>query len=412
MKLLILTIISFFALNLAYGAGITQKIPADTLQVGTASAANKRFVFNRGGSNPEIRWNETSQVLQFSNDGSTFSSVGGSSGGSFNYLYNAEFRFFQRSAPTPETLLAYADATFGPDLWKVLSSGGGTETSVQRFPEVVSGSVGSLTKLKLVQNDASDRRFGLVQCLEHERTQNLVNKIVNFSFYINSASVPNVRAGIIEWQSGATDTITGDLVSAWAATPTLVASASFKNTPSDLALTASDAIKTVTATMSASHANVCVMIWSPSAEQQNDELNITQAQLTLGSAPLTWTDIAKTRQQDQYEVERFFHKDCPVDEGLYVCQVNLIQSNFSTANQYLPRILFKQEMFLTPSCCSLSTSGSTTCNRYRDNSGAGADANTSVDQVSRSGVSYITSTAPTAANNSLAMHYYCDAAMW
>lgn len=53
----------------------------DELKVGSGSAANQSLIFNRGGSNPVLRWNESNSVLEFANDGSSFTNIGSGSGG-------------------------------------------------------------------------------------------------------------------------------------------------------------------------------------------------------------------------------------------------------------------------------------------------------------------------------------------
>lgn len=49
---------------------------SNTFKMGNGTQSNKRIILNRGGSNPEIRWNETTDKLQFSNDGSAFENIG------------------------------------------------------------------------------------------------------------------------------------------------------------------------------------------------------------------------------------------------------------------------------------------------------------------------------------------------
>lgn len=65
--------------------------PSNTFKFGDGTATNKNLIFNRnqGGVNPAIRWNESGQQLEFTNDGSNYSGIGsgsGSGGGGFNLL--------------------------------------------------------------------------------------------------------------------------------------------------------------------------------------------------------------------------------------------------------------------------------------------------------------------------------------
>ncbi len=51
------------------------------LTLGDGAATDKKIIFNIGGSNPEIRWNNADSKIQFSNDGVTFKNVGSGAGG-------------------------------------------------------------------------------------------------------------------------------------------------------------------------------------------------------------------------------------------------------------------------------------------------------------------------------------------
>lgn len=60
---------------------------------GDGLATNKRLTWNRGSNNPQIRWNESTSRLEYSNNGSNFAAIG--SGGQFanytNILENPSF---------------------------------------------------------------------------------------------------------------------------------------------------------------------------------------------------------------------------------------------------------------------------------------------------------------------------------
>lgn len=63
------------------------RIKENTLRFGLAASGDKTIEFNKGAgsSNPKIRWNETSDKLQFSNDGTTFSDIGTGTGSGSSY---------------------------------------------------------------------------------------------------------------------------------------------------------------------------------------------------------------------------------------------------------------------------------------------------------------------------------------
>jgi hypothetical protein len=64
---------------------------SNTFRIGDGASSNKQVVFNRGGSNPQVRWSQSGGCLQWSNDGSTFKCIGlvsdlNSTGGSTGQL--------------------------------------------------------------------------------------------------------------------------------------------------------------------------------------------------------------------------------------------------------------------------------------------------------------------------------------
>ena len=62
---------------------ITKKLSAtsDEVIVGDGTQSDKALTFNRGGSNAQVKWNELTDKLQFSNDGTTFKDLGTGGGG-------------------------------------------------------------------------------------------------------------------------------------------------------------------------------------------------------------------------------------------------------------------------------------------------------------------------------------------
>lgn len=68
--------------------------PSNKFKFGDGTPANKTLEFNRGANNPQIRWNESGQQLEFTNDGTNYSGIGsgsGSGGGGINILSNSDF---------------------------------------------------------------------------------------------------------------------------------------------------------------------------------------------------------------------------------------------------------------------------------------------------------------------------------
>jgi hypothetical protein len=405
MKTLIISVILFFA-TIAFAQS-----SSNTLTIGPKTNVNKQLNFNRNSSTPpQIKWNEGAGALQFSNDGTNFQGFGGGSGAK-NYLYNGEFRFFQRTDPNPETSRIVPDAAFGPDLWKVVSSQ--ATVGVSRASESITASPTTKYIVKLEQLEGTPARYGTVQCLDSDRSISLRGQQVTFGFFArtDSTQITSLRAGIIEW-TGNLDQPTGDIVSSWATTPTLVTGASFINTPANLTISSAFTSQSVSATLGTTFKNLCVMVWTPNAEAQNDAFYLTQAQLLPGASVVSWLNIQKTYEADLLEAQKFFEKDADVDSGLSGADI-YVQSNFSTSAQFFPSIHFKVQKFLNPSCCISAQPGAGfTCNTYRDNFGGGADRSAAVSQVTNYGVLFAMTAGPAGTGSSTSFRFYCDAAMW
>lgn len=90
----------------------------DKLTLGTGAAANQSVIFNRGGSNPTIRWNESNSVLEFSNDGTSFTNIGSGSGGSAGLNLLTTNPDFEQSLALGWTAtgLSFTAATSGSNL--------------------------------------------------------------------------------------------------------------------------------------------------------------------------------------------------------------------------------------------------------------------------------------------------------
>src|SRR5690606_10642543 len=110
---------------------------------------------------------------------------------------------------------------------------------------------------------------------------------------------------LVEW-SGTADVVTSDIVASWAATPTLVANASFVSVPSDFAIDGTWKQFTVTADLSQTMNNLMMFIWTPVAAAQNSDIYITQAQIVRGETPKPWPKTSISIEEDLYECLRFY----------------------------------------------------------------------------------------------------------
>jgi hypothetical protein len=138
--------------------------------------------------------------------------------------------------------------------------------------------------------ETANKKFGIAQIIENANCFNVIggNATLSFQAKVSSTTkLDNVKCAIVSW-SGTADTVTSDIISAWGAegtNPTLIANATYENTPANLNVTTSFATYSVTANVdTASTANIIVFIWSDVTDTTaGDFLYITNVQLEKGS---------------------------------------------------------------------------------------------------------------------------------
>lgn len=250
-----------------------------------------------------------SQLIQTDGAGVlSFVSPASASAVSRNYIQNPEFRFWQRQNPTSST--SRANAAFGPDRWKVWTSG----TNVNCLKNIDNDNTfTTYTTGKFSQADAVAKQFGVSQALETANCIDLRGKVATFSFVARSpaANITTIRAGIVEW-TGTADTL-GTLVSSWSTNPTLGANFAFKNTPADLTINATYARFDITVTLGTTFNNLLFFIWTPSTEAQNDEFDLKECMCVNTSEAINFSKVAKSYSEDLRECQRFFAKSFDVD---------------------------------------------------------------------------------------------------
>jgi hypothetical protein len=168
---------------------------------------------------------------------------------------------------------------------------------------------------------------------------------VSFQAKVSATTkLDNVKCAIVAW-SGTADSVTSDIISAWGAegtNPTLIANATYENTPANLNVTTSWATYTVSAPIdTASTNNVIVFIWSDVTDTTaGDFLYLAGVQLEAGSVATPF--------------ERR-----PIGTELQLCQRYFIRSvggnlgmNYAGAPMFVSRFL--QEMRVAPSAVFVS----------------------------------------------------------
>jgi hypothetical protein len=200
-----------------------------------------------------------------------------------NRLLNGSFNVAQRG--TSFVSGANDDDTYNLDRWYVLSDGNDAVdiTQTTTVPTGAKYSIG-------LDVETVNKKFGIAQIIENVNCYDAIGGNVTLSFQAKvsaTTKLDNVKCAIVAW-SGTADTVTSDIISAWEAegtNPTLIANATYENTPANLNVTTSWATYSVTANVdTASTANIIVFIWSDVTDTTaGDFLHITNAQLEVGS---------------------------------------------------------------------------------------------------------------------------------
>ncbi len=202
----------------------------------------------------------------------------GSGGGAVphNLLINGQFAVWQRG----ETLSGLADDTYGPDRWCVLTQSAAIAAARQ------SGNT-QHSCCRLTQSSATAQRFGLAQIIEGVNCQHLRGQTVSVGARVRCSSAGAVvRIAVLEW-SGTEDSVTSDVVAAWAAVPTWATSVSSPSTAGSATCAAAGTwydIAQAGVTLGSSFRNLVVLVWSEAPQAQNVTLDVEAAQLVAGAS--------------------------------------------------------------------------------------------------------------------------------
>ena len=224
-------------------------------------------------------------VLDSSGNATFAGSVVPSSSFLRNHLINGNFQIAQRG--TSFVAGANNDDTYNLDRWYILSDGNDIVDITQSTTEVPAN--GSQTSIAL-DVETVNKKFGIAQIIEQRNCQSLIGNTVTLSFKAKVSSttkLDNVKCAIVAW-SGTANTVTSDIVSAWnveGTNPTLIANATYENTPANLNVTTSWATYSVSAAVdTASTKNIIVCIWSDVTDTTaGDFLYITDVQIEVGA---------------------------------------------------------------------------------------------------------------------------------
>ena len=273
----------------------------------------------------------------------------GQIGGTRNKIINGGMQVAQRGTNFAGGT-TNADDAYTLDRWYILSEGSDSVDVDQIADSPDTG--GKCIRLDV---ETTGEKFGIAQIVEAVNCTGLIGNTVTLSFAakVSDARIDTIKAGIVAW-SGTADTVTSDIISSWGAdgtTPTLIANATFENTPADLGVTTSWATYSISANIdTASTANLIVFIWSDDATNPlaGDFLYITNTQIELG-------DTATPFEHRSYGAElalcqRYFWKTSG-QQGIWSGEITNGTSYYMNVTHIVP-------MRATPSIVDNSSSGS------------------------------------------------------
>ena len=137
--------------------------------------------------------------------------------------------------------------------------------------------------------ETANKKMGLVKIIEAKNAQHIIDGTASLSFYVKGdGNLANIRAAILAWDSTA-DTVTSDVISAWAASgtnPTWATNWTAENIPANIALTdgwVRQSIENISID-TANAENIAVVIWLDDTDAEvGESFQITGIQLEEGS---------------------------------------------------------------------------------------------------------------------------------
>ena len=267
----------------------------DQVAITTAGVQRVNFngatevVFNDGGADVDFRIEGDTEPNLFKIDAGTDQVQvknlnGGPLAGTRNRIINGDFSVAQRG--TSFVSGANNDDAYTLDRWYILSDGNDAIDVTQETSTVPTNQKYAIA----LDVETINKKFGIAQIIENVNCVGLTGGNVTLSFKAKVSSttkLDNVKAAIVAW-SGTADTVTSDIISAWGAegtNPTLIANATYENTPANLSVTTSYATYSLSANIdTASTSNIIVFIWSDVTDTTlGDFFYVTDVQLEPGT---------------------------------------------------------------------------------------------------------------------------------
>lgn len=231
-----------------------------------------------------------------------------------NDIINPEFAIAQEGAIiTAASTPANNDDTYVLDQWILLSDGNDIADITRASAAPPTGSKYNIK----VEIETANKKVGIFQPIENQNALKYTGDYASLSFYLKG-DVDNIRVAVLSWSSTA-DTITSDIVSAWAVegtNPTWATNWTCENTPANIAPTGSwvkheiEGISIDTASM----ANLGVFFWLDDTDAAVDEyFEIGQVKLELNSICTKF--IPLSIEAEIGRCERYFCKSHNIDDA-------------------------------------------------------------------------------------------------
>jgi hypothetical protein len=234
-----------------------------------------------------------------------------------NRLFNGSYAVAQRGT----TFASNNDDTYNLDRWYVLSDGNDVVDITQNTADAPPNQKFCIA----LDVETEDDKFGVAQIIENINCADLQGQTVTLSFQAKvsaTTKLDNVKCAIVAW-SGTANSVTSDIISAWGAegtNPTLIANATYENSPANLNVTTDWATYTVSAPIdTASTNNVIVFIWSDVTDTTaGDFLYLAGVQLEAGAVATPFerrpfgTELALCQRYYQIGSSRMVQQNCDV----------------------------------------------------------------------------------------------------
>lgn len=332
-------------------------------------------------------------------------------GHDINLIINGCMRIAQRG--TSFVAGANDDDTYVLDRWNLISDGNDIVDVTQQS----SGGVDGNSKYIRLDVETVSKKFGIVQIIEAQNLYGVIGKEVSVSFDLkvsNATKLSDIRAAILSWDSTA-DTVTSDVVSAWAAegsNPTWATNWTAENTPANLSVTTSWARYTINGINvdTASAANIALVIWQNNVAT-NDTLAVTLDITNVKVAPSPFASKMITRHIadelalcQRYFQESYEHGTDPGANTAVGLKFFLSNNHTSSTYSVYYTVDFPVEMRDTPTVVTYALSG----NSGKIDLDSGEFTPVSVTE-STTGIYVLGTDNVASTNRRLKLHYTADA---